>query len=223
MWRILILLFLSLPFCFAANAFQGGGGESTKSPKATSSIKADAAAKPRIRKPSGKKSGTNRGAFSQPKSALVTIAVSEPGAEIFLTDRNGKSVLGANSKFTSGDKNPITLDKLDAGRYKLVVRKDGYGEEHRSLAIVGGRSHNITINLRASVGFLTLSGNLEGATIEIEGVGTFQGLLTRQNIKPGTYQIRIKKNGYHPVITTIKINLGLESVQILVLRRIVAR
>jgi hypothetical protein len=50
--------------------------------------------------------------------------------------------------------------------------------------------------LKATSAFLTISGSIDGATIEIEGVGSFQRALIRYQLDPGKYNITIKKVGY---------------------------
>jgi len=225
--RILTLLTLSLFLYTTVSALQGGGGESTRTkPASKTTVRTKPASKPKVArpgKPSGtiKGSGTKRGPSSQPKSAPVTISVSEAEAEVFLTDRNGKSLFETDSQFTNADKTPITIDNLIAGTYILVVRKAGYFEERRAITIVAGKPINLPVNLRASTAFLTISGNSEGATIDVENLGTFQGELHRQQVKPGTYRIKISKKGYISDSHVVELKLlGEESTVIFSLRPI---
>lgn len=210
---------------FAANvdAFQDGRGQSTMGPTPN----------PPVRKPlqnkgqkgtSGSKTGKgaklsgNRGnVVSGPAS--VNISVSEPEAEVFLTDRAGKNIFDAGSRVTDSDKAPIVLDNIRSGVYTLVVRKPGYAEHRQALTVASGKPNNVNVGLIATTAFLTVSGKLTGAEITIDGHGTFQGELHRFQLQPGTYRITIKKKGFATAEYTATLGfLGQEAVIIPSLR-----
>jgi hypothetical protein len=117
------------------------------------------------------------------------------------------------------DKTPITIDNLIAGTYILVVRKAGYFEERRVITVVAGKPIDLPVNLRASMAFLSILGNVKEATINIEGLGSFQGELRRQPVPPGRYRIQVSKKGYISDSQVVEIKLpGLENTIIFNLR-----
>lgn len=166
-------------------------------PKVKTPAKPSKPAKPATTKhtPTGN-SGGGKTNPAKPKSADVTIEVSEPEAEIFLTDQAGESVFDTGSQLTGDDKAPVTIEDLKAGKYDLLVRKPGFYDETSVVTIVGGKPNKVVVNMRASVAFLTITGNVTDANIDVEGLGTFLGELRRQQVKPGTYRIKVSKKGY---------------------------
>lgn len=196
---------LRLPFVLAIGLFcvisifpqTDSAGTAGPRPKVKTPAKPSKPAKPATPKhtPTGKTSG-GKSNPAKPKTADVTIEVSEPEAEIFLTDQAGESVFDTGSQLTGDDKAPVTIEDLKAGKYDLLVRKPGFYDETSVVTIVGGKPNKVVINMRASVAFLTITGNVTDANIDVEGLGTFLGELRRQQVKPGTYRIKVSKKGY---------------------------
>ncbi len=214
-----------LLFAVNVDAFQDGRGQSTMGPTQNPPVR-----KPLVNKgqkgTSGSKSakvsrgsGIRGNAVSGP--ATVSISVSEPEAEVFLSDRSGKSVFETGSSVTGADKAPIVLDNIRSGVYTLVVRKPGYAEHRQVLTVSAGKPNYVNVGLIATTAFLTVSGKLAGAVITIEGHGTFKGELRRFQLPPGTYRVTVEKKGFATAEYTATLGfLGQEVVLIPSLRPI---
>ena len=195
--RFFTLATVILLSCLALRAQTDDVGKSThKTPRP----KPSTPVKPKVVKPrpapATKGSGKPVKAPIRPTSASLTISVTEAEAEIFLLDKEGNTAFDVDSQITAAENEPFLVESLKAGSYELVVRKSGYSEYRSQLSIAAGKANNVSVRLKATSAFLTISGSIDGATIEIEGVGSFQGALTRFQLNPGKYNITIKKVGY---------------------------
>lgn len=171
-----------------------------KTPSKGSKPKGSAPVRPKIVKPAPKSAPRAGGKRTNgpAKSVLgtLTITVNEPEAEIFLLDAAGNSAFDVDSQITGTGREPFLIDDLKVGSYNLVVRKTGFAEHRQRLTIAAGKASIANVDLTATTAFLTVSGAMDGSTVEIEGIGSYQGTLTRFQLHPGKYNITIQKRGY---------------------------
>ena len=202
---ILILLTLTLSLCSVASAFQGGGGETTKS-KATPK-KSTGSSKTVKPKPSPSKStGPKTVRTAKVVTVKLTINVNEPKSEIFLTGKNGNGLGASGTAFTADDGSPYTIDNLRPGFYTVIIKKAGFIDFRRQIEITG-KTPPVNVTLMPAVAFLSIScPGVPDAMIEIDGVGRFTGSVERRSLAPGIYSVNISRKGYLP--TNEKINLA---------------
>jgi tetratricopeptide (TPR) repeat protein len=99
---------------------------------------------------------------------------------------------------------PITLDELPAGEYELTSER--LGERKLETMFVTADLTNEML-VAFSYGALTLDTDPDGATVFDAG-GRERGRtpITYRELRAGTWQFRLERDGYEPVIAEIKIN-----------------
>lgn len=152
---------------------------------------------------SGKKKDNKKNSTAKVTTADLTISVSEPNSEVFISNQDGEENL-----MTKDDGSPTVLNNLPVGKYTLTVRKEGFYDETRSFVLEKGKPMTISVTLRASFFSLFVTANVEGANIEIENVGEFENSVEDLPLKPGNYRINVYKNGYKTFTREIAFSAG---------------
>ena len=109
----------------------------------------------------------------------VTIQSSPSGADVYI-----------NHLYRG--KTPLTMEKLDNGRYLLTLEKDGYYSENRTIQYDGESSHTYDISLKQITGYLSLDVEPEDASIYIDGssAGSYAELPI------GMHSVTVREFGY---------------------------
>lgn len=137
--------------------------------------------------------------------ASLTLSVSEPESEIFLSNDDGNVFEGQDSALT--DENGVfEINDVPVGSYTLTVRKNGFFDDERRISIIGGKVNSFSISLRPSAAFLSVSTNIEGTSVEIENVGEYQNSVENLLLAPGTYRVSVYKKGYISDTKSVSIN-----------------
>ncbi|MBK6725437.1 MAG: hypothetical protein IPG58_19895 [Acidobacteria bacterium] len=98
----------------------------------------------------------------------LTINVNEPNSQIFMTGKNGNALGESESVFTADDGSPYTVDNLRAGSYTVVIKKAGFIDFQRQVAITS-KMAVINASLLPAVAYLSITcTGLPDAVIEIE-------------------------------------------------------
>lgn len=125
----------------------------------------------------------------------LQISVNEPDSEVFLSGANGNA-LEENSIFVEDTDSPLEIDDLQTGSYTIRVRKTGYFEIEQKVFISANKKTSVSLSLKSSNAFLTITTNVDGVSIEIENVREFENRAENLQLAPGTYRINVYKNGY---------------------------
>ena len=128
----------------------------------------------------------------QPQSASLSVNSTPPGATVYL---NGK-----NEGVT-----PIVINNLDAGKYDLRLTMDGYAPYEEQITVSKGEEVERNITLKKASTVLSIDSRPTGAEIFINGKDSGKTPFKQINVKPGTYKVKIVKNGYLPFVTQITI------------------
>lgn len=174
---------------------QGADPEKSRTSPRSSRSKPSSPSKgvPPKQQPRAKKITPPRSKLPKALYGSLSLQVDQPESEIFLS---GGNIVDGGSLFTEADGSPFIVDELEAGAYKLIVRKNGYYDDSRQVYITGGKTNLQIITLRPSTAFLSVTTNITDAEIVIENVGTFRGEVNRAQVSPGTYRIHVRKPGY---------------------------
>jgi hypothetical protein len=171
-------------------------------------------------KPTGSALGTRQGrrasiaarraspaseASGQIKTGRLDVLVNESGSEVLIF--NDGSPGGTESSRTSPNSPSLISHTFPAGSYKVLVRKDGFFDESRTVEVVGKKRRKLIVNLRPRMAVLTVNTNLSDAAIDIENVGKFNGSLRRHFVEPGIFRIRVERRGYVPQTATVDLTL----------------
>jgi hypothetical protein len=100
---------------------------------------------------------------------------------------------------------PIVLKDLDAGDYTLELKFEGYAPYSEKLTLNKGETVQRNVTLEKANTVLSIDSNPSGAEIFIDGKDMGKTPYKAVNIKPGIYKVEIKKDGYLPFTTQVKV------------------
>ena len=193
---IILLLFASVG---VAQGEDGGNKPNEKSikpgpksgPKQGSKTRTKPGPKPAAKTPPKPKD--NPLAFT----VAATISVNEPESEILLA-RNDGGTIDQDTYVTPADGSAIKLQAIRGGVYTITARKTGFYEAKKTFTVTKKGPNSFSLLLNPSTAILTVRTNVNGVSIEIEGIGEFQNEIDRRTLPPGTYTVTGRKNGYLP-------------------------
>ncbi|MDQ3799012.1 MAG: PEGA domain-containing protein [Acidobacteriota bacterium] len=145
------------------------------------------------------------GATTAATTGGLSIRVNQPDSEVFLSDQTGNVFEDRDFALTASD-GSLVIDELNAGSYVLTIRKKGFRDEQRQVTVLGGKQNAVSVNLVAVAGVLDIKAVPEGTSIEIEGVGNYNGSQNNLLLKPGKYRVYFNRNGYEPEMREIAVN-----------------
>lgn len=131
-----------------------------------------------------------------PETGKVAIIVNEGNSFVEIARAGGTGLperISVSAKASS-----LILRNLLVGTYSLRAGKDGYHDENRTVEIARGKRRRVEINLRPKMAVLSVSANVEDATINIDRIGEFRKPIIDLLVKPGVYQVHLKRRGYKP-------------------------
>lgn len=96
---------------------------------------------------------------------------------------------------------------LKAGPYRVVVRKDKYEEQQRSISIASGVESNESFSLTPLKGSLTVLPNISGAKVIVNG-SEYPDAVRNLTLEPGVYGVKVTKSGYKTFLQTVTIGPG---------------
>ena len=116
-----------------------------------------------------------------PQDVLVT---SEPPGATAILDNNP----------AVSCKTPCMLSVLP-GRHAITINQDGYQRESREIRIIDSPLELPTVTLRTQLGTLMLTSTPSGAAIFVNDKQYPQTTPAQVSLPPGTYNVRVEKNG----------------------------
>ncbi len=116
-----------------------------------------------------------------PQDVLVT---SEPPGATAILDNNP----------SVSCKTPCMLSVLP-GRHAITINQDGYQRESREIRIIDSPLELPTVTLRTQLGTLMLTSTPSGAAIFVNDKQYPQTTPAQVSLPPGTYNVRVEKNG----------------------------
>lgn len=102
---------------------------------------------------------------------------------------------------------PTTVRNVPKGRASVTLKKKGFAEETRELAIVAGDTQTLFVKMNGLPGTMSLTSIPEDARFYINDRPEGKGPLFLKNLDPGTYSVRVEREGY----ATIRKSLQLEN------------
>ncbi len=113
----------------------------------------------------------------------ISVATNPPGASAVMDGGSGPTCI-----------TPCTLE-VSPGLHSLSLRLDGYQEERRDVHVSSEAQDVPLISLRKTAGVLMITTVPPGATITINGKVQGQTTPSQFNLPPGTYTVKVDKNG----------------------------
>jgi TonB family protein len=108
----------------------------------------------------------------------------------------------------------LILNGIYSGTHSLLVRREGYRENQRTLDVLPGEPTKLSITLEALKGTLSVRPDVSGTAIELRSiardqpVGTYAGGIEHLELPPGEYEVTISKSGYVSSARSVTINGG---------------
>lgn len=134
------------------------------------------------------------------RSRVATLVISAPveDAEI----RVGERVIG---KTKSGQ----IIVRVNAGKQKLLITKEGFFPFEREVPLVGGKIETVDAKLatRASSGLLRVTSPVVGAAVSLDGKAV--GIVPAEStVLPGAHKVALQRDGYEPAETSVVLSAG---------------
>ncbi len=97
---------------------------------------------------------------------------------------------------------------LHAGTHSLSVTRSGYNPYNVSFTLSGGEYKTIPVRLSPLQATVSIRSNPSGARIFIDGSNTGNQTPFQMTLSPGTYQVRLTREGYQDWTTTVTLASG---------------
>lgn len=125
-------------------------------------------------------------------NGVLTVSSSPLGADVYL---NG-TLIGTT---------PIEEYPLVPGTYELEIVKENYESQTIAVTVEPGESKNITVTLSPVKAILEVLSEPPGANVYLNGTLIGTTPIKDYSILPGTYELKILKDGYQEYSTLITI------------------
>ena len=103
---------------------------------------------------------------------------------------------------------PTKVDGVPKGRATVGIRKNGFEDESRELSIVAGESQTLFVKLNGLPGTMSLSSIPDGARFYVNDRPEGKGPISLTGLKPGSYTIRVEKDGFATATKTVALENG---------------
>jgi hypothetical protein len=130
-----------------------------------------------------------------PSSASITINSVPTGAKVIVNDVEQGTT-------------PFEMDNVEPGTYQILVIKDGYVPYSEDITIAKGDKVERDLALKQASTFLMIDTIPEGADVYLNGSPKGQTPYAEANLAPGTYKLRLVKDGYLEFSTEVDVVQG---------------
>ena len=103
---------------------------------------------------------------------------------------------------------PTKVDGVPKGRATVDIKKKGFEDESRELSIVAGESQTLFVKLNGLPGTMSLSSVPDGARFYVNDRPEGKGPISLTGLKPGSYTIRVEKEGFATSTKTVSLENG---------------
>ena len=103
---------------------------------------------------------------------------------------------------------PTKVDGVPKGRATVEIKKNGFEDESRELSIVAGESQTLFVKLNGLPGTMSLSSIPDGARFYVNDRPEGKGPISLTGLKPGSYTIRVEKEGFATSTKTVSLENG---------------
>ena len=105
-------------------------------------------------------------------------------------------------------KTPVKVEGVPKGRATVVLKKNGFAEESRELSIVAGESQTLFVKLNGLPGTMSLTSVPDGARFYVNDKPEGKGSVSLSGLVPGSYTIRVEKEGFATATKTVTLENG---------------
>lgn len=126
---------------------------------------------------------------------IVKLATPVKGAKLTIDDRD----LGTL---------PVGPQSLTAGEHTVTVRRLGYAPFSKKVTVSASKASEVSVSLEASQAVLTVSADVAGAQVFINGRLAGTAPLIELEVPPGNLEIQVKKDGFYDGSQTLSAKAG---------------
>lgn len=143
------------------------------------------------------------------RDQTVKVIATLPLAQLSLSSSPSGASVYLNGVYQG--KTPLTLN-LSPGNYTVTFRKEGYREETRNITLSARETRSVYVTLKPAQSSLKLRTDPSGVDVYIDGryVGTTDQNGLNLILDPGTYEIKLEKEGYETDRFTVNFGPGEE-------------
>jgi len=105
-------------------------------------------------------------------------------------------------------KTPVKVEGVPKGRATVSLKKNGFAEESRELSIVAGESQTLSVKLNGLPGSMSLTSVPDGARFYVNDKPEGKGPISLTGLTPGSYTIRVEKEGFATATKTVTLENG---------------
>lgn len=102
-----------------------------------------------------------------------------------------------------------TVIRVNAGKQKLVVSREGFFSYERDVGLTGGKVETVDVQLasRSEAAVLRVTSPVEGASVALDGKP--MGVVPVESpVLPGTHKVGVTREGYDDANTSVVVNAG---------------
>lgn len=129
------------------------------------------------------------------KTELQVKVAGELGAKLFID--------GEEVGVASGE--PV---EVKPGRHSIAVKRAGYADARREVTVPEGKKLQLTVDLEAVAGVLTVNANVPRAKVHLDGA--LQGTVPLREllVTPGIHELKISADGHQTETTRLLVKAG---------------
>ncbi|WP_224244080.1 PEGA domain-containing protein [Hyalangium gracile] len=123
----------------------------------------------------------------------------------------GGGIKGARLFVDNKDMGPLPMSapiSIDTGEHTIVVRRPGFADFNRRVTVQQGKPWELPVTLEAVAGVVTVTSDVPGASVAINGQTRGQVPLSSLVLKPGSYEIVVSKEGFEPETKSLSVKAG---------------
>lgn len=102
---------------------------------------------------------------------------------------------------------PLTIEKLKSGEYTLLLKKKGYYQKKVTVIVDSTSARELNLVLQAP-GTVVITSKPSGAEVTFDGVKKGVTPLSISPVKPGDYQLQLKKDTFELYKKSITVSSG---------------
>ncbi len=116
-------------------------------------------------------------------SGIIEVTSDPEGAEVVV---NGQS----------HGQTPVVVRNVPKGHAAVTLRMPGFDEETRELSVVAGESQTLFVKMNGQPGTMSLTAIPDDARFYVNDRPEGKGPVILKNLKPGSYSVRVEREGY---------------------------
>ncbi|MBI3180913.1 MAG: PEGA domain-containing protein [Myxococcales bacterium] len=128
---------------------------------------------------------------------LVKLSGAIKGARLYIDEREVGTLPGSAQVVTPGE-------------HLVAVKRPGYSDFVRKVTVAAGKQAEVVATLDAVVGFASVSCEVPGAQVYLNGSPVGPAPQPEMLLPPGTHEIAIKKEGYKAEVHQLVVRAGSE-------------